>query len=263
MTKALFKFFTVLLAAQMLLAAVVFLTAQSQITKATLGMGLGLVLIWVGLGGWLSYKFKNSVKRLFSTLPGSPAWKFFLFSLTLAMLEEAIAVLMTNTAPLYGLGLGQAYITASTNYWDTIFGHSVILFLPQFAVWALILKRYNFKPLQVMLLFGLTGTLMEASLSGGSGLLEAGMWVFVYGLMMYLPAYCLPKNPLAKPLRWYHFPLAVILPLLSIPLAAPLLILLRAVRPSINHSLLRPAALDTFYLLLYNTGKLTPRLSPG
>jgi hypothetical protein len=36
----------------------------------------------------------------------------------LALMEEAITSSMTNLAPLFGVKIGEAYITASTNYFD-------------------------------------------------------------------------------------------------------------------------------------------------
>jgi hypothetical protein len=49
------------------------------------------------------------------------------------------------------------------------------------------------------------------------------MWTFVYGLMVFLPAYTIPAERGARPARWWHFPLAVVLPIVfSIPVAAVL-----------------------------------------
>ena len=70
----------------------------------------------------------------------------------MALLEEAVTTTMTNCAPLLGVSLGQAYITASSNYFDVILGHSVIVFVPQFAAWAWLLSRYDFQPAEVFLL---------------------------------------------------------------------------------------------------------------
>ncbi len=50
---------------------------------------------------------------------------------------------------------------------------------------------------------------------------EIGMWVFVYGLMIYLPACSLPADRGARLPRWWHYPLAVILPLLFMVLLVP------------------------------------------
>ena len=36
------------------------------------------------------------------------------------LLEEAITTLMTNCAPFLGVSIGQAYITASANYFDVV-----------------------------------------------------------------------------------------------------------------------------------------------
>jgi hypothetical protein len=47
------------------------------------------------------------------------------------------------------------------------------------------------------------------------------MWVFVYGLMIYLPACSRPADRGARPPHWWHYPLAVILPLLFMVLLVP------------------------------------------
>jgi hypothetical protein len=143
--------------------------------------------------------------------------KFILFATFLALTEEAITTTMTNLAPLFGVKVGEAYITASTNYLDVVALHSVVMFVPLFVGWALILSRYAFSPFSVFLLFGLTGTAMETNL-GLKNPLEFGLWIFVYGLMVVLAAYCVPAEREVRPLRWWHYPLAVFVPFLFIPL---------------------------------------------
>jgi hypothetical protein len=64
---------------------------------------------------------------------------------------------MTNLAPLFGVKVGQAYITSSTNYLDVVALHSVVMFVPLFVGWAVTLSCYDFSPFAVFLLFGLTG----------------------------------------------------------------------------------------------------------
>jgi uncharacterized membrane protein YhaH (DUF805 family) len=67
-----------------------------------------------------------------------------------------------------------------------------------------------------MLLFGLTGTLAETLSFGLQNLLQVGMWVFVYGLMVYLPACSVPpRRNVGRPRR-RHWPLAVFLPVIFI-----------------------------------------------
>ena len=121
---------------------------------------------------------------------------------------------------MFGVPVGQAYITASANYLDVILGHSVIVFVPMFAAWAWLLSRYDFRPAEVFLLFGLTGTLAETGTFGTQNLAMAGFWVWVYGLMVWLPAYALPGKPaLPRPRPW-HYLLALILPIAcAIPVA--------------------------------------------
>jgi len=116
--------------------------------------------------------------------------------------------------------VGKAYITASANYLDVVCFHSVIVFVPWFVGWAWMLSRWDFHPTMVLLIFGLTGTFAETGFLPQK-LGEIGMWVFVYGLMIYLPAYSLPPTRGARPPRWWHYPLAVFLPFLFMVLLLP------------------------------------------
>jgi hypothetical protein len=124
---------------------------------------------------------------------------------------------MTNLAPLFGFKVGEVYITASANYFDVVALHSVVMFIPMFVGWAVLLWRYDFSPFAVFVLFGLTGTLAEMSF-GPQHALEFGMWIFVYGLMVFLPAYSVPRDRRARTPRWWHYPLAVFIPFLFLPL---------------------------------------------
>ncbi|HTL55387.1 MAG TPA: hypothetical protein VL361_06885 [Candidatus Limnocylindrales bacterium] len=195
--------------------------------RATIGMGWGLILLWVVLGGTLMRRCRESIRA--TVLPLKLDWrlKFILLSTALVLIEEAITTSMTNLAPLFGVNIGEAYITASTNYFDVIGLHSVVVIVPMFVGWALILSRYDFSPFEVFLLFGMTGTLAECSF-GWNHLSEFAMWIFIYGLMVYLPSYCVPTERKKRPPRWYHYPLAIavtflFIPIVPLPLVAGLL----------------------------------------
>lgn len=216
-------------AIQFLLATAVFLGSFSPkqvVTHAVLGMGLGLYLFWIVLFGLVSAGLRNQFRRVSDRIRVDWHLKFVVFCIALAMLEEVVTTTMTNLAPIFGARIGQAYITASANYWDVVLGHSVIVFVPMFIAWAVLLSYYDFTPSQVLLLFGLTGTIGESLFGGIQHMLEIGMWMFVYGLMIYLPSFCLPMRQKAKPPRWYHFIIAVFLPfafaIVFLAIAAPL-----------------------------------------
>ena len=83
---------------------------------ATAKMVFGLIVLWVVLGGTLMYHFREQVRQCIQRLPVDWRVKFVLFATLLALMEEAIAVLMTNSAPFLGVKVGEAYITASTNF---------------------------------------------------------------------------------------------------------------------------------------------------
>lgn len=191
--------------------------------RAILLMAWGLIILWCIVGGILMRLLRRPVRWLVQKLPLSWPKKFVLFAIFLACVEEAITTLMTNLAPAFGSTPERAFITASTNYFEVIFLHSVIMFVPMFIVWAWLLKRYHFKPIQVFLLFGITGWLAEIGASGLQNAGNPGLWIFVYGLMVYLPAYAtLPairENIITPRLR--HKLMAIILPLVTaIPWAA-------------------------------------------
>lgn len=199
--------------------------------RAAIGMGGGLILLWVVLGGLLMVRFRDVIRTLVVRVPFDWRLRFVLFATSLALVEEAITTTLTNLAPFFGVRVGEAYITASANYLDVIAFHSVVVFVPMFVGWAVILWRYAFSPFAVFLLFGLTGTLAEMSF-GLRHALEFGLWIFVYGLMVYLPAYCTPVERKARVPRWWHYPLAIVVPFLFIPLV-PLPLLARLLSP--NH----------------------------
>ncbi|MDG2207708.1 MAG: hypothetical protein P8K78_07375 [Pirellulales bacterium] len=195
---------------------------------ATAKMVFGLIVLWVVLGGTLMYHFREQVRQCIQRLPVDWRVKFVLFATLLALMEEAIAVLMTNSAPFLGVKVGEAYITASTNFIDLVLFHSVVVFVPLFIAWAVLLWRYDFSPFAVFLLFGLTGVVCEATINPVGALVGFAMWIFIYGLMIYLPAYCIPTTRAAQTAKWYHHLLAIPATfLIALPLLIPIMYVLR------------------------------------
>jgi hypothetical protein len=210
----------------------VFAIGSDAKARAMLGMVSGLILLWILIGGSLMYIFRDRIKAFIQKMPGGRKTKFIVFATVLALLEEAVTTGMTNLAPLFGVKVGEAYITASANYLDVVMFHSVIVFIPMFIAWALILSKYNFSPVAVFLLFGITGTLCESVTFGLQNLTMFGMWAFVYGLMVYLPAYTLPdKENLTKP-KARHYILAIVLPIL---IAIPVAVIVSFIHPVSIH----------------------------
>jgi len=189
---------------------------HNPVQRAVVGMAWGLIFFWIVVGGVLARVYQDNIRHFVLHVPIDWKIKFVLFATLLALVEEAITTTMTNLAPVFGVQVGQAYITASTNYLDVVLGHSVIVFVPMFIAWAWLLSRYDFRPATVMLLFGLTGTLAEAGTFGLQHLAEVGLWVFVYGLMVYLPAYSVPGERGTKQPGLGHYVLAVFLPFLFV-----------------------------------------------
>lgn len=204
-----------------LLVLLIALFVMQPNSRAVVFMGVGLVLLWILLGGTLMRRNRERIRVFVLGIHLPWTLKFVLFCTFFALLEEAVTVSMTNLAPLFGVPLGAAYITASANYLDVVALHSVVVFVPMFIAWAWILSRWDFAPAEVFLLFGLTGFLAETSFAGSLNLAQAPFWIFVYGLMVWLPAASLPARDSLKRPGWWVYPLAIFLPFVFvIPVAA-------------------------------------------
>ena len=197
-------------------------------SRAVIFMGAGLVLLWIILGGILMWTTRDRVRAFVLAIRLPWPLIFILFCTLLALTEEAVTVSMTNLAPLFGVPVGAAYITASANYLDVVALHSVVVFVPMFIGWAIMLSYWDFRPAEVFLLFGLTGFLAETSFAGIFNLAQAPFWIFVYGLMVWLPAVSLPFREGASRPKWWTYPLAVILPFVS---AIPAAIVVGLIHP--------------------------------
>jgi len=202
--------------------------------KAMIKMALGLILFWIVIGGTLMYRYREVIGNSVRKLPLNWRVKFVLFATGLALLEEAVTVTMTNMAPLFGSEVGKSFITASANYLHTVLFHSVILFIPMFIAWAFLLGRYDFGPKAVFLLFGLSGSIAEMSMQATNIL--GGFWFFVYGLMVFLPAYSIPSAEVrhARKPKLRHYVLAVVLPVLSPIILLPIAPLLHYLHDVMN-----------------------------
>lgn len=203
-----------------IVSTLVFAREQDPDKRAIFAMGLSLIVIWCILGGVTMRLMRDRFVQVSQRLTIGWHLRFVLLCIAMAMIEEAVTTSLTNAASLFGAVSETARITSSTNYFKVISG-SVVVFIPWFICWAWLLGRYDFRPLEVMLLFGLTGTLAESITFGFQHLAEIGMWVFVYGLMVYLPAYTVPQNRDVRPVQWWHWIVAVFLPLIFV---VPLLI---------------------------------------
>ncbi len=185
-------------------------------------MALGLAVVWIGIGGGLMVLGREAVRARVLALGWNWRVTFVLSCILLACLEEAVTVTLTNLAPLFGSRVGEAYITASANYLDVILLHSVVVFIPYFLVLAWILGRWDFSPFAVFLSFGIVGTAGEAIFAGNLGIvLGFAMWIFVYGLMVWLPVCCLPAGRGARPVGWGGH---LVLPFAIFGLAMPMIV---------------------------------------
>jgi hypothetical protein len=192
----------------------VILNSPKARDRAIFLMADGMILLWIIVGGSLTPMLRKLLVPQLTKIPVDWRVRFVLFCTAMALIEEVITTTMTNLAPFFGTTPEEAQITASTNYFKVVCFHSVVVFVPMFVAWAWMLRRWNFTPLKVLLLFGITGSIAEAGINPTS--LIGGFWVFVYGLMVYLPACTVPQDRGARPLRWLHYPLAVCLPFLGV-----------------------------------------------
>jgi hypothetical protein len=196
--------------------------------RAVILMGGGLLVIWVLIGGVLMRLGRDRLTGWLRRVPIGWRTRFVLLCIVLALLEEAVTTGLTNAAPLFGGVSPAARITASANYLEVVLLHSVIVFIPAFVGWAVVLSFVRFAPCEVMLLFGLTGWLAELVTFGPQNVGMIGMWVFVYGLMVYLPACTVPPDRPTRRARLWHWPLAVVVSaFIGLPLTAPAIILIR------------------------------------
>jgi hypothetical protein len=191
--------------------------------RAIFLMADGLILFWIVIGGSLTPLLRQRLVPRLAAIPVNWQVRFVLLCTAMALIEEVITTTMTNLAPLLGTTPEAAHITASTNYFKVVCFHSVVVFVPMFVAWALMLSFWKFSPLKVLLLFGITGSMAEASINPTS--LIGGFWVFVYGLMVYLPACTVPGDRSAEAPRWWHYPLAVLLPFVAAIPVVPVVVL--------------------------------------
>jgi len=186
--------------------------------RAVLGMAWGLILLWIIGCGLAQWHWRALWVRLAAKTPLPWMVKFVTGCVLLAMLEEAVTTGMTNCAPLFGVKIGEAYITADTNYFDVIIHHSVVVFVPMFIGWSVLLRWWRFSPFEVFLLWGVTGTCLEFAFSGYQGAPNFPFWIMVYGPMVWIPAHFAPVERAAKTPAWWCYPVAVVLPPLFLPL---------------------------------------------
>lgn len=196
------------------------ISSENPVLKAVVGMRWGLIFLWVVIGGTLMHKNRERIRFIVQNIRLPWQIVFLLFTLFLVFIEEAIATAMTNLAPFFGVPVGVAYITASANFFDVIFFHSAINFIGLFVAWAILLTFYDFSSFSAFVIFGITGLIAEVLFGGISNIVDAPLWIFVYGLMIYLPVYCIPPKEErgARSVRWYHYIVALLLPLIFSPL---------------------------------------------
>jgi hypothetical protein len=199
--------------------------------RAIIYMGtFALWLCWIGICGILMIKLRDPIKSKLGMKPERWKIKFVIFAIGLLLLEEIFTTLATNMVEIFGGEYGKAFITASDNYFEVILLHSAIVIWPGFVFWAWWLKKYDFHPNWVLILFGLSGLLSEISFGGIQQVNAIGMWMMTYGLMIYLPAYCIPADRGAVRPKLIHYLLPFILNVLfQLPMVFGVLLFRQAI----------------------------------
>lgn len=205
--------------------------------QAIMAMGLGLFVLWVIVIGGMMYRMRDVFAHRFFENNRYPKSTFLLLAVLFALLEESVAVTMTNLAPFFGGSVGGAYITASGNFIDVVTHHSVIVFIPMFMTWAWLLSKYRFSDSAAFVCFGITGILAEVSFGGPMQFINGGFWIMVYGLMIYLPSRGLVSAQKGdrEELHWYHYGVAILLPfIMAIPWSIIINVILFPGHPAIH-----------------------------
>jgi hypothetical protein len=86
-----------------LISVLVLASDAADNQKAVIKMALGLILIWIILGGSIMYRFRDPVRTFILRIRLPWQVKFLVFCTLLALLEEAVTVAMTNLARLSSL----------------------------------------------------------------------------------------------------------------------------------------------------------------
>lgn len=196
-------------------AALVIPNEKDPDKRAIVLMGGTLLAVWCLIGGLLMRRLRDPFVRAVQRIPIGWRTRFVILCIIMALLEEAVTTGLTNLAPWFGGVTDAARITASKNYLEVVCLNSVVVFVPSYILWAVMLSFFDFAPVEVMLLYGLTGWLAEWMTFGPQNVLMVGMWTFVYGLMVWLPACTVPKDCKVRPVRWWYWPPAVLVSLFA------------------------------------------------
>lgn len=185
---------------------------------AIVSMALGLLFIWGVLVALLQIKLINSIKPV-----NIQTFKAIVvvvgFMTLLALIAEIVSTSMTNTASLWNLSPSEAYITASPNYIEVVTKYSVIAFIPQFLGVALIHSKYKFTGFQWFIIYGIIGYLNEWLAFGeAASWVSIPYWIIIYGWIAYLPTQVIRPLKDRLNVKFYHYVLAVLWPILiSVP----------------------------------------------
>ena len=209
----LFGVWAVIIALFFLLAT---LTSPDPVTRAIAGMALGLFLFWIVLGGALIVLRKRACPAPVRRALASPCRVRH----SPALLEEAVTTTATSTAPLWVSRSADLHHRLGNYLSRALSRHRLCADVHRLGGWATLRLLAA-----IFILYGCTGRLPRRNLRRAKPV-GLGFWVYVYGLMIYLPVCAVPPDRGArKPGVWACL-LALILPILAaIPVALIILTL--------------------------------------
>ena len=158
--------------------------------RAAVVMQWGSFISWVVIiSSFFASPIILFVSRLFKRFHFGGKTLFVIGATALALTEEALAIFWNNNISALFSTTDKTILTITTNYFDLIAKHSVIVFIPMFIVWAYLLKNRHYSAEEAFLYFGLTGILAEFWFMPSTLIFMAGgFWILVYGAMVYAPA---------------------------------------------------------------------------
>jgi hypothetical protein len=158
--------------------------------RAAIVMQWGSFISWVVItGSYFATPVVLFVSRLVKRFRFGEKTLFVLGATTLALVEEALAIFWNNNISALFSTADKTILTITTNYFELISQHSVVVFIPMFIVWAYLLKNRHYSAEEAFLYFGLTGILAEFwYVPSFFPFIAGGFWVLVYGSMVYVPA---------------------------------------------------------------------------
>lgn len=158
--------------------------------KAAFVMQLGHFITWALLvAPFFLPRFLPAVVNYVKRFNFGKKTLFVLLATLATLIEEGISILWNNNIASSFALTDNTVLTVTTNYFDLITKHSVVAFIPMLVAWAFLLSRWRYNATEAFVYFGMAGILAELIYNFNLlPVLAAGLWIFIYGFMVYTPA---------------------------------------------------------------------------